>query len=115
MVGEQTRTALARVILPNPEGLWRPGLFVTASVDVEKRDVSLLVPKTALQTVEDQPAVFVQTPEGFVPQTVTLGHTNDAYIEVTSGLAPGQRYVTRGAFTLKAQLAKDSFGDGHNH
>jgi cobalt-zinc-cadmium efflux system membrane fusion protein len=115
MVGEQTRTALARVILPNPEGLWRPGLFVTASVDVEKRDVSLLVPKTALQTVEDKPAVFVQTPEGFVPQSVTLGRQNDAYIEVTSGLTPGQRYVTRGAFTLKAQLAKDSFGDGHNH
>lgn len=115
VVGEQTRTALARVVLPNPDGRWRPGLFVTASVDVETSKVSFLVPKTALQTVEDQPAVFIQTAEGFVPQPVTLGRKNDAYIEVTSGLTPGQRYVTRGAFTLKAQLAKGSFGDGHNH
>jgi cobalt-zinc-cadmium efflux system membrane fusion protein len=74
-----------------------------------------LVPKTALQTVDNQPVVFIQTPEGFVPQTVTLGHKNDVYIEVTSGLTSGQRYVTRGTFTLKAQLAKGSFGDGHNH
>jgi cobalt-zinc-cadmium efflux system membrane fusion protein len=115
VVGEQTRTALARVVLPNPDGLWRPGLFVTAVVDVESREVAFLVPQTALQTIEDQPAVFIQTSEGFVPQPVTLGQKNDTYIEVTHGLAPGQRYVTRGAFTLKAQLAKGSFGDGHNH
>ncbi len=115
VIGEQTRTALARVILPNPDGFWRPGLFVNASVDVDNREVSFLVPKTALQTVEDQPAVFIETPEGFVPQPVTLGRKNGTYIEVMSGLTPGQRYVTRGAFTLKAQLAKGSFGDGHNH
>jgi cobalt-zinc-cadmium efflux system membrane fusion protein len=115
VVGAKTRTALARVVLPNPAGHWRPGLFVTARVDVENHEVSFLVPKTALQTVDDQPTVFIQTPEGFVPQPVTLGHTNDTSIEVTSGLTPGQRYVTRGAFTLKAQLAKGSFGDGHNH
>jgi membrane fusion protein, heavy metal efflux system len=115
VIGEQTRTSLARVLLPNPDRLWRPGLFVTASVDVESHQVPFLVPKTALQTIDDQPAVFIQTPEGFVPQTVTLGHMNDVHIEVTSGLTPGQRYVTRGTFTLKAQLAKGSFGDGHNH
>jgi cobalt-zinc-cadmium efflux system membrane fusion protein len=115
VIGGQTRTSLARVILPNPDRLWRPGLFVTASVDVASHEVSFLVPKTALQTVDNQPVVFIQTPEGFVPQTVTFGHKNDVYIEVTSGLTSGQRYVTRGTFTLKAQLAKGSFGDGHNH
>ena len=115
VIGEQTRTALARVILPNPDGSWRPGLFVNASVDVDNREVSFLVPKTALQTIEDQPAIFIETPEGFAPQPVRLGRKNGTYIEVISGLKPGQRYVTRGAFTLKAQLAKDSFGDGHSH
>jgi cobalt-zinc-cadmium efflux system membrane fusion protein len=115
VIGEQTRTSLARVILPNPDRLWRPGLFVTATVDVKSHEVSFLVPKTALQTVDDQPMVFIQTAEGFVPQTVTFGHKNDVHVEVTSGLKPGQRYATRGTFTLKAQLAKGSFGDGHNH
>jgi cobalt-zinc-cadmium efflux system membrane fusion protein len=115
VVGEQTRTALARVVLPNPQGHWRPGLFVTADITIERHEVSLLIPETALQSVEERPTVFAETPEGFIPQPVTLGRRNAAAIEVTSGLVPGQRYVTRGAFTLKAQLAKGSFGDGHNH
>jgi len=115
VVGEQTRTALARVVLPNPQGLWRPGLFVTADITVGRHEVSLLIPETALQSVEERPTVFVETPAGFLPQPVTLGRRNAAAIEVTSGLVPGQRYVTRGAFTLKAQLAKGRFGDGHNH
>jgi cobalt-zinc-cadmium efflux system membrane fusion protein len=115
LVGAQTRTALARVVLPNPNGHWRPGLFVTGNVIVDNQDVPLLIPKTALQTIDAQPAVFLVTPEGFSPQPVTLGRSNDTHIEVTGGLTPGQRYVTRGAFTLKAQLAKGTFGHGHAH
>jgi cobalt-zinc-cadmium efflux system membrane fusion protein len=36
-------------------------------------------------------------------------------VEIASGLDPGQKYVSAGAFTLKAQLAKGSFGDDHGH
>jgi len=115
LVGEQTRTALARVILPNPDGHWRPGLFVTGKTVVKDIDVSVLVPKTVLQTIDERPVVFVETAAGFQPQPVTLGRSNDTHVEVTAGLTPGQRYVTNGAFTLKAQLAKSTFGDEHGH
>ena len=115
LVGEQTRTALARIVLPNPSGHWRPGLFVTGHVVVKDTDVPLLVPKTALQTLEERPTVFVETAEGWKPQPVTLGRSNDTHVEITAGLTPGQRYVTSGAFTLKAQLSKGAFGDGHGH
>lgn len=115
LVGEQTRTALARVVLPNPEGHWRPGLFVTGKITVENLEVPLLVPKTALQTVEDKLSVFIKTEGGFKPQPVTVGRTNETHVEITSGLTPGQEYVMNGAFTLKAQLSKGTFGDGHAH
>ena len=46
---------------------------------------------------------------------MTLGRSNHTVVELTAGLTPGQRYVTKGAFTLKAQLAKGSFGHGHAH
>ncbi len=111
LIGE-TRTALARVVLPNPEGHWRPGLFITGEVLVEKIEVPLLIPKTALQTIEERPTVFVETAEGFKPQPVALGRSNETQVEVTAGLGPGQRYVASGAFTLKAQLSKGAFG-GH--
>ncbi len=115
LVGEQTRTALARVVLPNPDGQWRPGLFVTGKIVVENSDVPLLVPKSALQTIEERPAVFVETAEGLKPRNVTIGRSNETHVEITSGLASGERYVTRGAFTVKAQLSKGAFGDGHGH
>lgn len=115
LVGEQTRTALARVVLPNSNGLWRPGLFVTGHVVVQDIGIPLLVPKTALQTFEERPTVFVETAAGFQPQPVTLGRSNDTHVEITAGLTPGQRYATSGAFTLKAQLSKGAFGDGHGH
>ncbi len=115
LLDEHTRTALGRVVLPNPGGHWRPGLFVTAEIAVDEIDVPLLVPKVALQTVEDRLSVFVQTDEGFTPTPVTLGQSTETYAEVTEGLQSGQRYVTKGAFTLKAELGKGDFGDGHAH
>jgi len=115
LVGEETRTALARVVLPNTDGLWRPGLFVTGRVAIEKISRALVIPKTALQTIEGKTVVFVKTDEGFEPKTVTLGKTSEAHVEVISGVKPGQQYVTEGAFTLKAQLAKGGFDAGHSH
>ncbi|MBW2048221.1 MAG: efflux RND transporter periplasmic adaptor subunit [Deltaproteobacteria bacterium] len=115
LVGQKTRTALARVVLPNPNGQWRPGLFVTAKIAVDTIEVPVGVPKEALQKMEDKPHVFVKKPNGFSPEPVTLGRSNDRYVEITSGLLSGQKYVSKGAFTLKAQLSKESFGDGHGH
>jgi len=115
LVGEQTRTATARVVLPNRAGQLRPGLFVTGRVTLSTVPVPILVPKTALQTIDEKTVVFVEDEDGFEPRAVTVGRSNGTHVEITSGLKPGQKYVSAGAFTLKAQLAKGSFGDAHNH
>ncbi len=115
LVGEATRTAKARVVLANPDGDLRPGQFVNASVAVADIPVGVRIPKTALQKVEDRTVVFVQTEEGFEPHPVEIGMKSAAYVEIVSGLRVGQSYVVKGAFTLKAQLSKGAFGDGHNH
>ena len=115
VVDEHTRTGLARVVLSNEKRLWRPGLFVTARILVSEETVPLLVPETALQTINDETCVFIETEEGFEPQPVGLGRRNDTHVEIVSGLTVGQRYVTRGGFTLKAELLKSAFGKGHAH
>jgi cobalt-zinc-cadmium efflux system membrane fusion protein len=114
-VDETTRAASARIVLPNPDGRWRPGSFVTGRIDVERLEVALLVPRSALQRIENQFVVFIETAEGFEPQPVQIGRTNQTHAEILAGLSPGQRYVAQGAFTLKAQLSKGAFGDGHGH
>ena len=115
IIDEATRTATARVVLDNVDGHWRPGLFVQGAVEVDNKSVTMLVPKTALQNVENKISVFVQTEEGFKPQPVVVGETNVTQAEIVSGLRLGQVYVAKGAFTLKAQLAKGEFESGHSH
>ena len=115
IINETLRTATVRIVLPNPDGRWRPGSFVTATIDVEGIDVPLLVPRSAIQMLEDHPVVFVETDEGFAPQPVQVGRANPTHAEIVAGLEPGQPFVSRGAFVLKAQLEKGAFGEGHAH
>ncbi len=114
IVDEKTRTASARVILNNQSGKWRPGMFVTAKVYVSETKAQVVIEKTALQTIDDEPVVFVKEGEGFIPQRVKVGKENDDNVEILSGLKAGQQYVSKGAFTLKAEVLKESFG-GDEH
>jgi len=115
LVGEETRTALARAVLPNPNGDLRPGMFITARVATDSTEVPLLVPKSALQTLEGKTVVFVLDEDGFKPRPVTIGRQNGLQVEIVDGLKAGEKYVSTGAFTLKAQLSKGAFGGGHGH
>lgn len=115
IVGEQTRTALVRVVLPNKNGALRPGLFVSGNVEVDEVEVPVYAPKTALQELEGETVVFVKTDEGFEPKSVVTGRSDETGVEIVSGLEPGWKYVSKGAFTLKAQLSKSAFGEGHSH
>ena len=115
IVGEDTRTALARIIIPNSCRQYRPGVFVTVNVAVDQIDIPLLVPKSSLQLVEGRTCVFVLDEDGFEPRPVKTGRSNKLFVEIVSGITAGQKYVTKGAFTLKAQLSKSSFGHGHSH
>lgn len=113
---EETRTATACVVLNNAQGRWRPGLFVTAKVTVEETDVPVIVQKTALLTMDEETVVFVRTGNSFELKPVKLGRENETHVEIISGLEPGQQYVSSGAFTLKSELDKASFGsEGHGH
>ncbi|EKS72764.1 efflux RND transporter periplasmic adaptor subunit [Caballeronia sp. Lep1P3] len=108
LLGEQTRTAPARVVLPNPDGAWRPGMFVNVSVNAGTQDVPIAVASDALQQVDGAPSVFVQSARGFVAQAVETGRRDERVIEVLRGLTPGQQYVAANSFVLKAELGKGS-------
>jgi cobalt-zinc-cadmium efflux system membrane fusion protein len=115
-VDEATRTASARVVIANPGGQWRAGAFITGEVAVGSKAAALVVPRAAVVTLEEGPAVFVQTAEGLAPRPVRLGMGDATQVEVLDGLQPGETYVARNAFALKAELNKAAFGHaGHGH
>lgn len=113
LVGEQTRTALGRIVVQNPAGQWRPGLFVTVEIVQEEVPVSVAVPVDAIQTYRDWSVVFVQYGDLFEVRPLELGKNDGRWVEVLHGLSPGERYVAHNSFILKADLGKA--GATHEH
>lgn len=113
LLGEQTRTARARVTLGNPGMGWRPGLFVTVSVTAGEAEVALTVASEAVQTVGDEAVVFVAVPGGFTPRPVKTGRSDGKRVEILSGLQAGMQYAASNSFLLKAELGKA--GAAHDH
>lgn len=112
LLGEQTRTAIARATLQNPEGAWRPGLFVSVVVATDSRQSNVTVPTESIQTLEEKPSVFIRVADGFVPRTVTTGAGNGGKVEISQGLDEGTQVAAEGSFILKSELGK-SAADHH--
>ena len=117
VVGRETRTAVGRVTLSNPDGRWRPGLFVKARIKAGEKQLPLMVPKKAVQNIGGESMVFVPAEGGFEGKVVTTGQSDETHTEIISGLSPGDSYVTHGAFELKATLMTDAMDShaGHGH
>jgi len=117
VVGNDSRTALARVVVSNKSGMFRPGMYVTAKVLVADVEADIVLPKEAVQTLNDKKCVFVKDAHGFEPVFVTIGRSDADYVEVTAGLKAGRQYVTKGAFELKARIITSTLGShaGHGH
>lgn len=110
---EDSQTILARTILPNPERSWLPGMYVNAAIIIKEKTVAVAVPLASIQRLQDTDVVFVQQGDFFEASPVELGEQDDHFVEIRSGLNPGQRYVSENSFFLKAELGKN--GASHEH
>lgn len=112
-IDPETGAAKAIVEIDNDDGTWRPGLFVTAAIGTGTQDAALMVPKTALQTIEGKPSVFVRTDDGFEKREITTGRDDGKNVEILSGIARGEIIATSNTFTLKAELGKSEAEHAH--
>ncbi len=110
---EHTQTMTARAALSNQSGQWPPGLFVKGNVVLEEFRVPVAVKLEALQTFRDWEVVFINVGTTFEARPVDIGRRDGEWAEVLSGLAPGEHYVTKNSFTIKADIGKS--GASHDH
>ena len=113
LLGEQTRSANGRIRIGNADGKWRPGLFVKVFVTQEEMTIPLAVKATALQTFRDWDVVFIAVGTTFEIRPLELGRRDDDWVEVLSGISPGDRYVSKNSFVVKADVEKS--GASHDH
>ncbi len=96
-----TRTVKVRVSMKNPKGDLLPGMF--ARVDFgDPRSGVVIIPVSAVVTVEGSDYVFVETAPGvFQRRVLMLAHADEQRAIVAKGLEGGEQVVTRGAMLLK--------------
>jgi cobalt-zinc-cadmium efflux system membrane fusion protein len=116
-VDEATRSATARVVLDNSDGRWMPGTFVTGFIAIDAKNLPVVVPRDAVQNIEGKAVVFVEHEGAFEMTPVVLGRSDRERIEVTAGLDAGTRYVSEGAYQLKATVITSNLDShaGHGH
>ena len=103
ILDDSSRTVKVRVAMGNPGGRLKPNLFVNAAINVPLGE-TLVVPESSLLDTGTRKVVFVaQGEDTFVKRDVVIGKEADGYIQILSGLAPGEVVVTAATFLIDSQ------------
>ena len=105
-VSPETRTARARIEVPNVRGDLRLGMYAEALFTEHAGDAIPMVPRGAVQHVGDRTVVYLvhaQEPGRFIEREVRLGAAAGDQIPVISGVTAGDVVVSEGSFSLRAE------------
>jgi cobalt-zinc-cadmium efflux system membrane fusion protein len=110
VIDQTTRTAQVRVELANAGQLLKIGMFVNVAFATlgGSEATTPVVPKIAVQNVNNQQVVFVTTkePNVFAMRPVRLGNESNGFFAVMEGVTVGDQVVTDGSFLLRAEWLK---------
>jgi Cu(I)/Ag(I) efflux system membrane fusion protein len=105
-VNAQTRTVRARIVLANPGGVLKPGMFATVSFGAPATGPLVLVPAEAVIETGKRSVVIVAAGEGrFLPVDVQTGRQSGDLVEIRKGLTVGQRVVVSGQFLIDSEAS----------
>lgn len=115
VLDDATRAVKVRVEMANPDGKLKPNMFVNAALGVPLGE-ALAVPVSGVIDTGTRKVVYVARGEDtFVKRDITTGQEADGYVQVLSGLQPGETVVTAAAFLIDSQTQLGSFGGHAGH
>lgn len=110
----KTLSAPIAVLVDDGAGL-SIGDIVELRVGVGTAEPRLAVPRTAIVEVNSQHVVFVQkTGESFTRRRVTLGASDATWVEILSGVTPGEMVVVEGGFDVHVASLSGAL-ESHRH
>jgi membrane fusion protein (multidrug efflux system) len=92
-------------------GVLKPGMFGRIEVSFDERANALVVPREAVIEGEGDVAVFLDRDGTAIRTPIQPGHINAQSVEVLSGLAEGDRVVTKGKVSLRDGSRISILGD----
>ncbi len=101
------RTIEVRVVLNNPKGQLKPGMFVAGSLALvsNKKDDTVVIPESAVLWTGERSIVYIKTSSEdptFEMREINVGDAINGKYIVLSGLESGDEIVTNGTFTVDA-------------
>jgi RND family efflux transporter MFP subunit len=105
-VSPETRTARARIEVPNPRRDLRLGMYAEAIFRSGGNASIPMVPRAAVQNVGDRTVVYLVDPAKpgtFIEREVRLGAAAGDHVPVLSGVRTGDVVVSEGSFSLRAE------------
>lgn len=90
-----TRSIVIRAELPNQKAILKPGMFMTARISAQSAQ-GLMVPEGAIVPEQGMTFVFVVKEGVVAKREVILGRRKPGQVQVTQGLALGERVVVEG-------------------
>jgi Cu(I)/Ag(I) efflux system membrane fusion protein len=105
-VNVATRTVRARIVLANPGGVLKPGMFANASFRGPVAKPAVLVPSEAVIRTGKRNVVIVAAGDGrFAPVEVEVGRESGDQTEIARGISAGQRVVASGQFLIDSEAS----------
>lgn len=106
-VDTKTRTVRVRSEVRNESRELLAHTFGAGRIQVQSIPESLAVPQQAIQRFAGRPVLFVQLEEEcYAARRVELGIEDGNWVEVRSGLRPGDRVVTNGSHLLESEIVR---------
>lgn len=118
MIDPDSRTIDVRVVLENPEGHIRAGMFgqLLVFLNTHDHETTLLVPNDALQRSARGAIVYRSDELGtFEPVSVAVLHQSDTMTEIQGPLKENDQVAVGDLFVLKSEAEKEAMGGGHSH
>ena len=101
VVDTSTGTVKVTVEAIQPPAVVRPGAFVTVDIIRETKDAATRIPRTAVIRELREAHVFITDGKVAKRRDVTLGIEEGDYVEVLSGVKPGEKIIIAGQGALK--------------
>lgn len=103
IVDKESGTFKVVLNIENADGALKVGMFSRARLLKDSHLNTILIPKQAVMTIDNQHTVFVMQDSIANRQSVKIGYTADDYIEIISGISADQQVITAGQNSLKDQ------------
>jgi len=116
VINEQSRAATVTFEVPNRDRTLRIGMQANVRLAAGEGADVVIIPKEAVLDNEGKKIVYVLlSGEEFQRREVTIGDEYGNKVAVLSGLQPGERVVTQGAYQIRLQELRPADAGAHSH